>query len=95
MTHKEETQPTNCPLCGRSMSIVNDLKEFSIQFCNTHGIYGVDKSTNDTWVLEGFDINMVPIKLKWYTIENHKPLTLDRYRDMVKRANLKRLEDRG
>jgi hypothetical protein len=94
MENREETPPSNCPLCGRSMSIVNDLKDFSIQFCHTHGIYGVDKATKDTWVLEGFDINMAPIKRKWYTIENHKPLKLDQYRNMVKLANLKRLENK-
>jgi hypothetical protein len=46
------------------------------------------------WVLEGFEINMDPIKRKWYTIENHKPLTMDRYRFMVKWANHKRPGDR-
>ena len=45
------------------------------------------------WVLEGFEINMAPIKRKWYTIENHKPLTMDRIRFMVKWAYHKRLED--
>ena len=94
MAHREETQPTYCPLCGRNMLIVKGLKDFSIQFCYTHGIYGVDKATMDTWVLEGFDINMSPIKRKWYTIENHKPLTMDKYRNMVKWANHKRLEDK-
>jgi hypothetical protein len=93
LAYREEIQSTNCPLCGRSMSIVNGLKDFSIQFCRTHGIFGVDKTTNDVWVLEGFGSNMAPIKRKWYTIENHKPLTIDRYREMVKWANLKRLED--
>lgn len=76
------------------MSIVNDLKDFSIQICHTHGIFGVDKPTKDTWFLEGFDANMAPIKRKWYTIENPKPLTIIQYREMVKWANLKRLEDR-
>ena len=94
MAYRDETQPTNCPLCGRNMSIVNGLKDFSIQFCYTHGIYGVDKATNDAWILEGFDSKMAPIKRKWYTIENHRPLTMSRYRDMVKRANLKRLEEK-
>jgi hypothetical protein len=27
-------------------------------------------------------------------VENYKPLTLEKYRDMVKRANLKRLEEK-
>jgi hypothetical protein len=90
---KEETQSTNCPLCGRKMRIINDLKEFSIQFCQSHGIYGVDKPTNDAWVLEGFDIHMVPIKSKWYMVENHRPLNLDQYREMVKQANVRRLEN--
>jgi hypothetical protein len=89
---KEETKTANCPLCGRQMSMINDLKEFSIQLCNIHGIYGVDKPTNDVWVLQGFDINMIPIKVKWYTIDDHRLLTLDKYREMVKLANVKRLE---
>ena len=75
------------------MSVVNDLKDFTIQFCYTHGIYGVDKATNDAWVLEGFDGNMAPIKRKWYTIENHKPLTMDRYRGMVEIVPVETIQD--
>jgi hypothetical protein len=89
---KEETPTTNCPLCGRQMSMINDRKEFSIQVCQVHGIYGVDKPTNDVWVLEGFDINMNPIKIMWHTVENRRPLSLEKFREMVKLANLKRLE---
>jgi len=94
MVYREETKLANCPLCGRNMKMINDLRDFSIQACYTHGVFVVDKPTNDTWILEGFDKNMVPIKRKWYTVDNHKPLTLDRYRDMVKKANFKRLEEK-
>jgi len=95
MTYKEETKATNCPLCGRNMTIIHDLANFSIQACHTHGVFVVDKPTKDVWVLEGFDNNMAPIKRKWYTVDKHKPLTIDQYRDMVKRANLKRLEEKS
>ena len=86
---------TNCPLCGRNMTLVHNLTNFSIQLCYSHGIFVVDKPTRDVWVLEGFEGAMVPIKRKWYMVENLKPLTLDKYRDMVKRANLKRLEEKS
>ncbi|MCX6648374.1 MAG: hypothetical protein NTV61_03170 [Candidatus Bathyarchaeota archaeon] len=92
MTYKNELQTTNCPLCGRHMTLINDLKDFSIQHCNAHGVFAVDDSTNDTWAIEGFDDEMMPIKRRWYTIDNYKPLTLEQYRDMVKRANFRRLE---
>jgi len=95
VTFKNETQPTNCPLCGKNMMMVHDLKDFSIQICNTHGVFVVDKPTNDTWALEGFDDKMGPIKRKWYAIDNYRPLTLNQYRDMVKKANLKRLEEKS
>ena len=94
MTYKEEIQLTNCPLCGRHMQLIKDLKGLSIQYCNTHGVFAVDNPTNDTWAIEGFDNKMTPIKRKWYTVENYKPLTLEQYRDMVKWANLKRLEEK-
>ncbi len=94
MVYKEETQPTSCPLCGRNMRIINDRVDFSIQACYTHGVFVVDKPTNDTWALEGFDNNMTPIRRRWYTVDN-KSLTIDQYRDMVKKANLKRLEERS
>jgi hypothetical protein len=94
VTNKEEIQSTNCPLCGKDMMMVHDLKDFSIQFCHTHGVFVVDKPTNDTWALEGFDNKMIPIKRKWYTIDNFKPLTLDQYRDMVKNANFRRLQEK-
>jgi len=89
---KEELHSTNCPLCGRTMDIVNELPGFIIEICSVHGIFGVDKPTKDVWILDGFDLNMAPIKRKWYTVENHKALTLPRYREMVKLANLLRLE---
>ena len=94
MTYNEEIQSTNCPLCGRHMQLIKDLKDLSIQYCNTHGVFAVDNPTNDTWAIEGFDNKMMPIKRKWYTVANFKPLTLEQYRDMVKRANLKRLEEK-
>ena len=77
------------------MTIINDLVDFSIQACYTHGIFVVDNLTRDVWVLDGFDCNMVPIRRKWHTVDNHKPLTIDKYRDMVKRANFKRLEKKS
>lgn len=92
MDFREETPPTNCPLCGRTMILVNDLKGFSVQLCRVHGIFGVDKPTNDVWVFEGFEISMAPVKRKWYLVENHRPLTIDQYREMVKNANYRRLE---
>lgn len=95
MPYKVETQPTHCPVCGRIMSIVHDRKGFSVQACYTHGVFVVDKPTNDTWVLESFDVDMMPIKRRWYTVDRHEPLTIQRYRDMLKWANLRRLEERG
>ena len=91
----EGAQLTNCPLCGRNMALIHDLANFSVQLCYTHGVFVVDKPTRDVWVLEGFEGEMVPIKRKWYTVENFRPLTLNKYRDMVKRANLKRLEEKS
>lgn len=92
MDFREEPPSTNCPLCGRNLTLVNDLKGFSIQLCRVHGIFGVDKPTNDVWVLEGFEIDMAPISRKWYLIDNHRPLTLDQFRELVKNANYRRLE---
>jgi hypothetical protein len=94
MAHREEINPTNCPLCGRTMAIINNIKDFTIQVCDTHGVFVVDTPTRDTWILEGFDKNMVPIRRKWYTVDNHRPLTIAQYREMVKRANYKRLEEK-
>jgi hypothetical protein len=94
MTYKEETQTTNCPLCGKEMMMIHDLKGFNIQLCRTHGIFVVDKPTKDTFVLEGFDNKMMPIKRKWYTVDSFKPLSLEQYREMVKNANFKRLEEK-
>jgi hypothetical protein len=74
------------------MAIVNKLKENSVQFCSNHGIFVVESQTRDTYILEGFDENMVPIKQKWYIVENFKPLDIAKYREMVKFANYKRLE---
>lgn len=89
---KEDVPSTNCPLCGRTMDIVSELTGFNIEICRIHGIFVVDKPTKDVWVLDEFDINMVPIRRKWYTVENHKALTLPRYREMIKLANYRRLE---
>jgi hypothetical protein len=94
MAYREEINPTNCPLCGRDMTIINKLKDFTIQACNTHGVFVVDTLTRDTWILEGFEKNMAPIKRKWYLVESHKPLTVVQYREMVKKANYKRLEEK-
>ena len=94
MAYRDEINPTNCPLCGRVMMVVNKLKDFSIQGCNSHGIFVVDNLTRDTWVLDGFENDMTPIKRKWYLVENHKPLTMVQYREMVKKANYKRLEEK-
>ncbi len=92
--YREGTKTTNCPLCGRTMGLVNDLAHFTVQFCRIHGVFLVDKPTDDVWILDGFDVEMAPIRRKWYEVENHKPLTLERYREMVKWANLRRLEGR-
>ena len=89
---RDDVRSTNCPLCGRTMDIVSELPGFNIEICRVHGIFGVDKPTKDVWILDEFDINMAPIKRKWYTVENHKALTLPRYREMVKLANYRRLE---
>lgn len=85
----------SCPLCGRNMAVIHNRGDFTVQDCRIHGVFVVDKPTKDTWVLDGFDAEMAPIRRKWYMVENHVPLTLERYREMVKRANLRRLEERS
>jgi hypothetical protein len=95
MTDKNEIQPTNCPLCGRLMTPIKGLKDVSIQHCNSHGVFVVDNSTNDTWAIEGFDDEMMPIKRRWHTVDNYRPLTLEQYREMVKMANYRRLEGKS
>jgi hypothetical protein len=94
LSEKLEVQSANCPLCGRNMGIVNELKEVSIQVCDSHGVFVVESQTRDTFILEGFDENMVPLKQKWYLVENFKPISLTKYREMVKLANYKRLENK-
>ncbi len=84
-----------CPYCGKEMRALNRLKTQTIEVCNTHGVFSVDSGTGDVWVLDGFEEDMTPIRRRWYLIENHVPLTVIRYREMVKMANYKRLENKA
>ncbi len=83
----------HCPYCGRGMAVINRLTDHTIQVCNTHGVFSVDRGTKDVWVLDGFEKDMTPIRRRWYLTESHKPLTVQKYREMVKLANYRRLEE--
>ncbi len=84
-----------CPYCGRSMFVLNRLKSYTMQVCNSHGVFSVDRGTGDVWVLEGFEGDMTPIRRRWYLIENHVPMSVAKYREMIKIANYRRLEEKG
>lgn len=76
------------------MGIITKKSDFYIQACHIHGVFVVDKPTLDTYILEGFDIDMTPIKSKWHTVENYRPITVAKYRELVKWANHRRLEQK-